>query len=345
VTREGTELHTVWDDVGGVRVRGRVNARALAGDRSAPHVVLVHGLGMATDYLEPTMRALGDAVAVSALDLPGFGGSRRVVGVSTGGYRSLDSALRAPLGMTTRRQARVVIPSERGDQSVIPSERGDQSVIPSERGDRSVIPSERSESRDLHPEHPKAGTPLRGLAEALIEWLRVRGIVAPVLVGQSHGCQVVVEAVTRVPGLASALVLNAPTMLAERRSIGAQLWLVARDSPREPLSLVPHVVRDYLVAGPVRILATLRDALRDRIEDKLPDVRVPVTIVTGERDPVSPPAWCERLARLVGTRVGGAGARFVVVPGAAHAVPFSHPAALAGELLAAVRQLEAVRGN
>jgi pimeloyl-ACP methyl ester carboxylesterase len=49
--------------------------------------------------------------------------------------------------------------------------------------------------------------------------------------------------------------------------------------------------------------------------------------VNGERDPVSPPAWGERLARL-------AGAHVVVVPGAAHAVPFSHPQALAAEIAA-----------
>jgi len=191
-----------------------------------------------------------------------------------------------------------------------------------------VIPSERSESRDLHS--------LAALADALAAWVRVRRIVAPILVGQSHGCQVVVEAVTRAPELASAIVLNAPTMLAGHRTIGAQLWRVMLDSPREPLSLVPHVLRDYWHAGPVRILATLKDALRDRIEDKLPTVRVPVSIVTGARDPVSPPAWGEQLARLTG-------ARFTVVPGAAHAVPFSHPEALAAEIVAMVQRVEAVR--
>ena len=289
----GAELHTVWDQVGAVRMRGRVNARALAGDRGAPHVVLVHGLGMATDYLEPTMRALGNEMAVSALDLPGFGGSR-------GEYRSLDSALRAPLGMTG-----------------------------------GVIPSERSESRDPH---PAGATRLSELAQALIDWLRVREIVAPVLVGQSHGCQVVVEAVTRAPGHASALVLNAPTMPVEHRGMLAMLWRVAIDAPREPLSLVPHVVRDYLRAGPVRILATLQDALRDGIEEKLPTIRVPVTIVTGARDPVSPPAWCEWLVRLM-----GAGTRLVVVPGAAHAVPFSHPHELAAEIVAMARRVEVIR--
>jgi pimeloyl-ACP methyl ester carboxylesterase len=197
-----------------------------------------------------------------------------------------------------------------------------------------VIPSERRESRDLH---PKARS-LAELAEALVAWVRVRGIDAPIVVGQSHGCQVIVEAVARAPDVASAIVLNAPTMQAEHRSIGAQLWRVMLDSPREPLSLVPHVLRDYWRAGPVRILATLNDALRDRIEDKLPGVGVPVSIVTGARDPVSPPAWGERLARI-------AGARFTVVPGAAHAVPFSHPEALVAEIVAMARRVEAGRAS
>jgi 2-hydroxy-6-oxonona-2,4-dienedioate hydrolase len=262
---DGAELHTVWDVVGAVRARGRVNDRALARDERAPHAVFVHGLGMATNYLEPTMRALGDAMPVSAIDLPGFGRSRPV----------------------------------RGHLS------------------------------------------LAALADALVDWIRARGIVAPILVGQSHGCQVVVEAAMRAPDVASAIVLNAPTMLAGHRSIGAQLWRVVLDTPREPLALVPHVARDYLRAGPVRILATLNDALRDRIEDKLPDVRVPVTIANGAQDPVSPPAWGERLARLTGSRVGGSGARLVVVPGAAHAVPFSHPRALAAEIVALSEQVAA----
>ncbi|HEU4720623.1 MAG TPA: alpha/beta hydrolase [Gemmatimonadaceae bacterium] len=338
------ELHTVWDDVGAVRVRGRVNPPALAREQSTPHVVMVHGLGMATDYLEPTMRALGERVAVSALDLPGLGGSRRR---AAGESRSLDPALRAPLGMTDSASG-AVIPSERSAQPVIPSERSESRnlhpVIPSERSESRnlhlVIPSERSESRNPH----RRAASLEQLAWALTEWLRVRGIASPVLVGQSYGCQVVVEAVTRAPAIASAIVLNAPTMLAERRSVVGQLLLVARDTPREPLSLLPHVVGDYLRAGPVRILATLRDALRDRIEEKLPAAPVPVSIVTGERDPVSPPAWCERLARLAGSR-SGTPARFVLVPGAAHALPFTHPEALAAEILAAVHSLAAVRAR
>ncbi|HEX7977222.1 MAG TPA: alpha/beta hydrolase [Gemmatimonadaceae bacterium] len=287
-------IHAVWDTVGGVRVRGHVNDRARHPERAlgkcrsldfarddtsghperaervegsapppsdvgvAPHVVLVHGLGMAANYLEPTMRALGDRLAASALDLPGFG---------------------------------------------------------------------KSKARGRH-------LSLAELADALVEWMRVRGIPAPILVGQSQGCQVVVEAVTRMPDLAAALVLNAPTMLAGSRTIHQQFWYVVQDTPREPIALVPHVARDYLRAGPSRILGTLRDALRDRIEDKLPRVNVPVTIMCGARDPVAPPAWGMQLARLTGSQVGAVPAKFVAIAGAAHAAPFSHPQAIAQEVLA-----------
>jgi pimeloyl-ACP methyl ester carboxylesterase len=267
-------LHAVWDVVAGVRVRGHVNDRACseqvgrkcgsAPPRSKTQVVLVHGLGMAANYLEPTMRVLGDDVAASALDLPGFGKSK------------------------------------------------------------------------VHGRHLS----LAELADALVEWMRVRGIRAPILLGQSHGCQVAVEAVTRTPGLASALVLNAPTMPAGSRTMLEQLWHVVQDTPREPFALVPHVARDYLRAGPLRIIGTLRDALRDRIEDKLPHVRVPVTIMCGERDPVAPPAWGRQLARLTGSRVGAPEAKFVVIPGAAHAAPFSHPRAIAAELEAIAARLD-----
>ena len=192
--------------------------------------------------------------------------------------------------------------------------------------------------------------PLGGLAQVLDGWLRARGIESPILVGQSHGCQVIIECMVRAPRN-GALVLNAPTMLAGQRSVLAQLTRVALDTPREPLSLVPQVVREYLKAGPRRILATLRDAIGDRIEEKLARLAMPMTIVCGERDPMSPPAWGERLAQSAGSEAGleagprsgaqaGAVAELHIVAGAAHAVPFSHPEALAKVIVAMAARLD-----
>ena len=262
-------LRSVWDVVDGMRVHGRVGDPASARSGAGPHgIVFVHGLGMSTRYLEPTMLAAQSlGFAVSGLDLPGFGESRL--------------------------RGRVLTLGE--------------------------------------------------LANALVGWIRVRGIESPIVVGQSHGCQVVVEAATRAPRLMAGLLLNAPTMLAGHRSVLGMLGRVILDSPREPFALVPHVLQDYLRAGPARIFTTLRDALRDRIEEKLPRIQVPVMIVCGMRDPVSPPAWGSRLASLAGSSVGAAvtAATFRAVPGAAHAVPFSHPDVVSGEIAELAARLEA----
>jgi pimeloyl-ACP methyl ester carboxylesterase len=172
---------------------------------------------------------------------------------------------------------------------------------------------------------------LRELASVLGGWLQARGIVAPILVGNSHGCQVIVELVWRSPDRASAIVLTAPTMEAGHRTRREQIARAVLDAPREPPSLAPLVLQGYLRAGLRRVLATLLDALADRIEDKLPRIGQPVVIVCGERDPLSPPAWGERLARLTGRDAPGAeGARFRVMEGEPHAMPFGAARQLAG---------------
>jgi len=271
-------FHSVWDVVDGVRVHGWVNEHASApgaGARDAArrHVVFVHGLGVSTSYMHPTMDALARAmpdVAVSALDLPGFGKSRL----------------------------------------------------------RGRILS------------------LRGLAGALAAWCDVRGIVSPILVGHSHGSQVVVECVANRPTVAAGLVLNAPTMMARHRTVMSQIGRVALDVPREPLALVPHVVRDYFKAGPRRIYTTLVDALLDRIEDKLPNVAVPTEIVCGDRDPVSIVEWGEHLARLTGSNFERRpDVAFHVIRDAAHAMPFDWPRELSTHICTLSLRLASTRAG
>jgi pimeloyl-ACP methyl ester carboxylesterase len=174
----------------------------------------------------------------------------------------------------------------------------------------------------------RSGTPshVLGLAElagVLDAWLDARQIGPAILVGNSHGCQVIVECVARAPRRAAALVLNAPTMDPAHRTLFGELARVVADVPREPLRLAPIVARDYLRAGPRRLLATLRDALADRLEEKLPTLAMPVLVVCGARDPVVTVQWGDEVARLVGmSRPGAVGGRLEVVAGAAHALPY-----------------------
>ena len=178
----------------------------------------------------------------------------------------------------------------------------------------------------------RSGTPARaldtrGLATALRQWLDVREIGPAIFVGNSYGCQVIVELVMEDPSRAVWLVLNAPTMDPAHRTIAGQMLRVLADIPFEPFALGWLVARDYLRVGPLRLLATLRYALADHIEEKLPDIVAPTVIVGGARDPVVTLAWAAEAARLVGlSSQGAAGATLSVVPNAAHALPYDDPA-------------------
>ena len=58
------------------------------------------------------------------------------------------------------------------------------------------------------------------------------------------------------------------------------------------------LVRDVRDAGPHRVAGTLAHALRDPIEDKLPQVKVPVLVTRGSSEPIVPSAWAQTAARL-----------------------------------------------
>ncbi len=181
----------------------------------------------------------------------------------------------------------------------------------------------------------QSGTPstvldTHALAESLMAWLDVRGIGPAIFIGNSFGCQVIVELASRDPMRVVGLVLNAPTMDPAHRTLFGIFLRFLADIPHEPWRLALIVVRDYLRVGPVRFFATLRSALADHIEEKLPNIGAPTLIVCGARDPVVTVAWAADAARLVGiSSSGSAGATLSVVPTAAHALPYDDPTAFA----------------
>lgn len=193
----------------------------------------------------------------------------------------------------------------------------------------------------------RSGTPsrvltLRELSTALQIWLDARGIGPAVFVGNSHGCQVIVELASQAPHRVAGLVLNAPTMDPAHRTMLGTILRAVFVIPREPVALAAIIARDYLRAGPFRLLGTLHDALRDPIERKLASLQMPVLVVAGRRDPLVTVAWAERVARLVGSSVpSAAGAEFTVIETVAHALPFDDPSAFAPLILAFTNRIDA----
>ncbi len=166
---------------------------------------------------------------------------------------------------------------------------------------------------------PRSVLTIPQLADVLRRWLDAVGISRALFVGNSNGCQVVADLAARWPERAIGLVLDSPTVDGAHRAVLPELWRLLFDMPRERWSLIPLAARDYLRAGARRALVTLRYAIDDRIEDKLPHIGLPVLIVRGERDPIVSDDWVRRLAALAPR------ARLVTVRGGAHALNYSRP--------------------
>lgn len=147
----------------------------------------------------------------------------------------------------------------------------------------------------------KPRTPLRlaELAEALGEWIDAVGVGPSALIGNSFGCQIIVDLAVRRPEVVDRLVLQGPTVDPEARTWPGQLSRWVRNAPYERPTMTPLIVADYWDAGLARVFQTFRDALDDPIERKLPAVRVPALVVRGEKDPIVPQRWAEEVARLL----------------------------------------------
>lgn len=166
---------------------------------------------------------------------------------------------------------------------------------------------------------PTSALHIAEMADALAEWMSAVEIHSAVLLANSIGCQIVVDLALRYPALVERMILVSPTVDPRARSVFRQFLRLLLDVPREPLSLLPIVISDYLKAGLGRTAKTFAYAMQDQIEIKLPSVKSPALVVRGERDPVVPQRWAEDVTRLLPT------GRLAVIKDAAHAVNYNSP--------------------
>lgn len=182
---------------------------------------------------------------------------------------------------------------------------------------------------------PRRALNLDELADALTGWMDAVGLPRAAMLGNSLGCQVILRVATRAPTRLTRAVLVGPTRDPRARTPLHKAGRLLLDAPRESPSLIPLAAYGYLRAGPARMWRTLREALDAEVEQRATQVRVPVLVVRGQRDPIVPQRWAQQLTDLLPD------SRLIVVPGAAHAVNYSAPAGLVD----AVRPfLEADRG-
>jgi 2-hydroxy-6-oxonona-2,4-dienedioate hydrolase len=170
---------------------------------------------------------------------------------------------------------------------------------------------------------PRRALTLRELADALVDWMDAVGLERAALVANSFGCQLLADVAVRRPERVACAVLQGPTIDPAARSFGAQIgrWLL--NTPGEAPSQGLILLRDYRDCGIPRLLRTFRYALEDRIEERLPLMRMPALVVRGARDRIVSQEWAQTVAELLPM------GRLVVVPRAAHTLNYGAPRELA----------------
>jgi pimeloyl-ACP methyl ester carboxylesterase len=157
------------------------------------------------------------------------------------------------------------------------------------------------------------------LADALAAWIQAVGLPSATLLGNSLGCQIIVQLALQYPELIERAILVSPTMDPKARTIHQEAGRLLMDMPCEPPHFLPVLLREYLAAGITRTLRTLRYALNDPVEEHLPHVHIPTLVVRGSRDPIVPQDWAEKVNLLLPD------SQLVVIEGAGHAVNFNAP--------------------
>jgi pimeloyl-ACP methyl ester carboxylesterase len=161
------------------------------------------------------------------------------------------------------------------------------------------------------------------MADFVADLVEALGFERVALLGNSFGCEIIATLAVRRPERLARAILVAPTADPQGRRA---LYMLARGAQtlfREPRSLWPILVRDYLRAGPRRTFRTFFYILQDPIEERLPRIRVPTLVVSGAHDPIVPRRWAAEATRLLPH------GRLAVIEEGAHAVNYDAPDQLA----------------
>jgi pimeloyl-ACP methyl ester carboxylesterase len=194
--------------------------------------------------------------------------------------------------------------------------------------------------RSLRPDRP---FDLPGLANALVAYCDEVGVERATFVGNSLGCPIICEVASRFPERIERAVLVSPAGGPNNQPLPRAIAQMAIDGVREPISMVPIAVRDYLRFGVLQGLRLFAAMMRFPSVDRIQAMEVPTLVVVGRRDPLVDIGRAWVLAEVPHLDA-------VSVPGA-HALNYSHPDTVAalieafvdgGELAAATGPLAGV---
>ena len=183
---------------------------------------------------------------------------------------------------------------------------------------RTFVPDLPGMGRSMRPDHP---LDLPGLTRALVSYCDAVGVERATFVGNSLGCPIIVELATTFPDRIERAVLVSPAGGPNNQPLGRAIGQMALDGLREPPSMVPIAVRDYLRFGVLQSLSLFRAMTRYPTLERLPHLVMPTLVIAGARDPLVRVDRVHVLAVLPHVDA-------VKVPGA-HALNYSAPELIA----------------
>jgi pimeloyl-ACP methyl ester carboxylesterase len=170
---------------------------------------------------------------------------------------------------------------------------------------------------------PNKPLTLANLANYLYEWMDANHLDRAILLGNSFGCQIIAEFALRYCDRIDRAILQGPSIDRHARTLPQQIWRLLQDEPYENPSQFPLQLYDFWLAGLDGVLHTLDLALSDRIEEKLPYLRVPTLVVRGKKDTLVPQRWAQEVVERLPN------AKLVVIPGGGHTLNYTMPLELA----------------
>lgn len=154
---------------------------------------------------------------------------------------------------------------------------------------------------------------VRASASAIALWLEQSGLSGVTLVGHSMGGHIAMHVAAQAPERVDTLILAGASGL-----LKVPLYRSMLSLPRALVSgrkrFLPQIFGDALRAGPLNLLRSGLDLLKDSVQDILPNIRARTLIIWGEQDALVPLAIGQGLAQAIG------GARLEVIPRAGHVV-------------------------
>ncbi|WP_353116164.1 alpha/beta hydrolase [Microbacterium sp.] len=135
-------------------------------------------------------------------------------------------------------------------------------------------------------------------ADLVAAFLRDRGIAGATVIGHSMGSQIAAELAARHPDAVARLVLAGPTVDDGARRPVVQALRLLSDLLGEKPEVLWRGGREYLRGGP-HLRRKIRATLVHRPEEAYRRIACPTLVLRGDRDPLAPASWCERIVSLI----------------------------------------------